>query len=634
MDHPAAVPSILVVSAYELADLALDAAQDIAAGAIVRCLRGHFEDAVSEVGRLVAAGQCDVVVSAGSNADFLRRHLQVPVVSVRVGGFDVMAALSQADAGAARTALLLFGEIPEAMRRFVQRYRIPLELRAYDSEADAQRAVAALAKAGVRTLVGPGVAVRAARASGMDGVFLYSRASVLVALQEALRLVQAQGAERSARQRLASVLEHLDDGVVAIDADGSVIAANPAADRLTGVALGAAMGVPLGRALPDLVSPSTRAGGDDPRPQVRTVGGERLVVRSSPLLDAGRAVGAVFTLSKPSDVEQAFRRLRAQDKPRGPAVRYTLDHVVQASPQMRQVVRRCRTLAQHSEAPVLLRGPTGVGKELLAQGIHAASKRRAKRFVAVNCGAMAPTLLESELFGYVGGAFTGASREGRAGLFEAAQGGTVFLDEIGELPLELQTRLLRVLQEREVTRVGSHEPVTVDVRVISATHRDLPAMVREQAFRADLYYRIGVVAVEVPPLAERPEDLEALAVQMVEAALREAQLAALAPKVLAQLPKVLAAHAWPGNARELQNFAHRVAIRALETGAAPKRADLLALIDLAPQEAVGDDLPSHRRIDEAARIQRVLRECDGSLEEAAKRLGISRTTLWRRLRKA
>jgi propionate catabolism operon transcriptional regulator len=633
-EPPRVLPSLLVVSAYELADLALDAAQELAGRLRVRALRGHFEGAVDEIRRMAASGECDVVLSAGANAEFLRSQVPVPVVSVRVGGFDVMAALSAAGAGAEQTALMLFKAIPTGVAEFLKDYRTPVELRSYTSGADAERLVAELAAAGVRTVVGAGVAVRSARAHGLRGVFLYSRSAVLAAMEEALSLVHAQGAERVVRERLASVLQHLDAGVVAIDAQGRITAANTAADRLTGVALGAAVGAPLAQALPDLGAVFAAGGDAAHLPRLHAIAGQQLIVRFALLLAAGVSAGAVFTLNKPSDVEQAFRHLRAHEKRRAAAPRYTLDHLVQASVQMQQVVRRARTIAQHSEASVLVTGPSGVGKELLAQGIHNAGKRRGKRFVAVNCGALTPSLLESELFGYEAGAFTGARREGRAGLFEVADGGTVFLDEIGELPLELQTRLLRVLQEKEVTRVGSHEAVPVNVRVISATHRGLLAMVRDERFRADLFYRLAVVSVEMPPLAQRPADLEALAAQMVGAALRDVGMDAALPRVLAKLPKVLQAHAWPGNARELQNFAHRVAVCALEAGGAPTAAQLLGLIDLSPVggAAENDGLSGRRKIDELAQIQRVLKACNGSYEAAATRLGISRTTLWRRLR--
>jgi propionate catabolism operon transcriptional regulator len=366
--------------------------------------------------------------------------------------------------------------------------------------------------------------------------------------------------------------------------------------------------------------------------RVHRIKGEQILVRSNPILDAGKAVGAVFTLSRPSDVEQTFRRLRAHEKTRPLQTRYTFDHIVQTSPQMQQVVRRCKTLASHSEASILISGPTGVGKELLAQGIHSAGKRRAQKFLAVNCGALAPSLLESELFGYHPGAFTGASREGRRGLFEVAHEGTVFLDEIGELPLELQTRLLRVLQEKEVTRVGSHDPVPVDVRIIAATHRDLMAMVQEGSFRADLYYRLNVVPVDILPLKDRPEDLETLALQMVEAALREAGQSQTLPKVRGHLPDLLRMHTWPGNARELQNFAHRVAILTLELGGAPGKSQLRTLIDFSSPSLRTDDLSLRRKQEDFAHIERMLRECGGSYDATAQRLGISRSTLWRRLK--
>lgn len=630
--HSSDLPSILVVSAYELADVALEVAKDLNGCALVHCLRGAFDAVLDEARQMVASGRCDVVLSAGSNADYLRQHLNVPVVSVRVGGFDVMAALAEACAGVDRTALVLFRSIPREVGEFLQGYRIPVALHSYDSEADARAIVADLAAQGFPSLVGAGLAARCAREYGIRAVFLYSRASVLAALQEALNIVNTQRTERTARQRLASVLHHLDTGVVAVGEHGEILAANPAADRLTGVALAAVTGTSLQHALPDLDLGAALAGPSRDAERVRQIGRQQLIVRSNPILDAGRTVGAVFTLSKASDVEESFRRLRAHEKRQAHAARYTFDHIVQASPQMQQIVRRCRTLAVHSEASVLISGPSGVGKELLAQGIHNDSKRRAQRFVAVNCGALTTSLLESELFGYEAGAFTGARREGRAGLFEVANQGTVFLDEIGELPLELQTRLLRVLQEKEVTRVGSHDPISVDVRVISATHRDLGAMVADGQFRADLFYRLNVVSVEVSPLKDRPQDLELLAVQMIEAAFRHVKMEKHLRAVLKRVPAILLAHSWPGNTRELQNFAHRVAVLTIELGGPPKQAQLSDLLSISASTHSKDDLPNRRRQEELAHIERMVKACNGSHEAAAKRLGISRTTLWRKLR--
>ena len=213
------------------------------------------------------------------------------------------------------------------------------------------------------------------------------------------------------------------------------------------------------------------------------------------------------------------------------------------------------------DGTVLVSGDTGTGKELVARGLHAASRRRG-RFVALNCGAVTESLLEAELFGYSDGAFTGARRGGRAGLVEAADGGTLFLDEIGEMPLPLQTRLLRVLEEREVQRVGATAPVPVDVRVVAASLGDLEAMVARGGFRADLYYRLAALRIHLPPLAQRPEDVEPLAEHFFRT------LAGQDNPLDAEARELLRRHAWPGNVRELRNLVDRLRIHWAGSGPA------------------------------------------------------------------
>jgi propionate catabolism operon transcriptional regulator len=296
-------------------------------------------------------------------------------------------------------------------------------------------------------------------------------------------------------------------------------------------------------------------------------------------------------------------------------------------------LRQTVVLYARSPATVLIEGETGSGKELVAQAIHRESPRRGgnRPFVAVNCGAIAESLLESELFGHEEGAFTGARRGGHAGLFEAANGGTLFLDEIGEMPLMLQTRLLRVLEEREVMRVGGTRPVPVDVRVISATHCDLQARVREGRFRADLFYRLAVLRLALPPLRARTGDIPALA----EWALKHA-LAALGarphPNLAAELAAcapLLASYAWPGNVRELRNLAERLA---LFLAAEPLQALTPAFVlSVAPELAgAAPALPATAPAEET--LAEVMARFHGQRAAAARYLGISRTTLWRKLK--
>ncbi len=292
--------------------------------------------------------------------------------------------------------------------------------------------------------------------------------------------------------------------------------------------------------------------------------------------------------------------------------------LIGSSPKFRALLEEIDMVAPVDSA-VLLRGETGTGKEVVAQAIHAASSRRHQPFVAINCAAIPAALLESELFGYERGAFTGAVTQ-REGRFQAADRGTLFLDEIGDLPLELQPKLLRVLQEQQVERLGSSRTIPVNVRVIAATNQDLWGMVQEKKFRADLYYRLNVFPINLPPLREREGDISLLASHFVR------KFAARQGKVIECIPEevmeALEGHSWPGNIRELQNFIERAVI--MTTGAVlrPRLAELRMQAFSGEVRTLADA--------ERAHIVSTLRETNGVVggrSGAAARLGVPRTTL-------
>jgi DNA-binding NtrC family response regulator len=273
-------------------------------------------------------------------------------------------------------------------------------------------------------------------------------------------------------------------------------------------------------------------------------------------------------------------------------------------------------------------GESGTGKELVARAIHRHSDRVQGPFVAVNCKAFAGGVLESELFGHERGAYTGAA-QARAGVFERADGGTLLLDEIGEVDLEFQAKLLRVLQTREVLPVGGARPKQVDVRVVAATNRDLRAEVAAGRFREDLYFRLAVIPIRLPPLRERPEDILPLAGHFLARWARE-----LGRSIRGWTPEVeawLLAHPWPGNVRELENLVERAAVLARDEEIT--LADLL--IEDAPAATPGDELPLQAYLDRAAerRIRGALARCQGRRAEAARALGVERTTLYRLMKK-
>jgi two-component system response regulator GlrR len=283
-------------------------------------------------------------------------------------------------------------------------------------------------------------------------------------------------------------------------------------------------------------------------------------------------------------------------------------------------------LVARSGASVLVRGESGSGKELLAQAIHRASPRAAGPFVAVNCSAIPETLLESELFGHVKGAFTGALSHHR-GLFQVADGGTLFLDEIGDMPAALQVKLLRVLQERSVRPVGASQPVAIDVRIVSATHRDLEAMVAEGSFREDLFYRLNVVSLQLPPLAERREDIPLLAQHFLAqiAARQDKRVNGFAPDAL----RLLATAAWPGNVRQLHNVVEQVC------ALTPTPIVPLALVQRAlrvPSLEVLSYAEARRRFEQAYLVG-LLKLTDGQVADAARLAERNRTEFYRLLQK-
>lgn len=297
--------------------------------------------------------------------------------------------------------------------------------------------------------------------------------------------------------------------------------------------------------------------------------------------------------------------------------------LVGASAKMQRVYELILKVAEKRH-PVLVLGESGTGKELVARAIHRHSPWREKPFVAVDCGALTPTLIESELFGHAKGAFTGATQS-RAGLLSEAHGGTVFLDEIGELPVELQSKLLRALQEREIRPLGSNEAVRLEARIVAATNVDLEAAVRAGRFRSDLYYRLNVVTLKVPPLREHREDIPLLVDHFLARYGSEEGVTGFSPEAIDRLNN----YNWPGNVRELENCVQR----ALALGSGP----VLGLQDLPPsllRPAEPPEPPAAARLDELERqaIQQALEASGGDRTRAAKILGIGKTTIYRKIK--
>jgi propionate catabolism operon transcriptional regulator len=429
----------------------------------------------------------------------------------------------------------------------------------------------------------------------------------------------------------------LRDGGVAVDMDERIEALNQAMERLLGAPAHEMLGRRLGDLAPDLSLRNTLRETRTELDTIERLNGKPLVTSRMPIVEQGVQTGAVLIAQDPVSIQRVDRHLRARLQPRAAAARYELGQLIGASAAMERAKASAASCAR-SDATVLIIGESGTGKELLAQGIHSASRRRRQPFVAVNCAAFPEALLESELFGYEEGAFTGSRRGGKTGLFEAAHTGTLFLDEIGEMPVALQTRLLRVLQEREIVRIGATEPTPIDVRVIAATHRDLDARLQSGEFRSDLYYRLNILRLDLPPLRERREDVPALAQHLLQKiAGNRADLRARVSPLVDDLVERAATYAWRGNVRELENFIERLVVDCDQPGAdVADGTDRLR--DIVPElfapACESPTLKGNVQDAERRHLLDVLRACQGDRNRACERLGISRTTLWRKLNAA
>jgi PAS domain S-box-containing protein len=427
----------------------------------------------------------------------------------------------------------------------------------------------------------------------------------------------------------AIILDSLAEGVVTVDGGARITAFNRAAEAMTGLQRADVLGRDCGEVFAPccggvcIISETLRTGHPlrDHPGRLKHVGGASrpVAVTTNLLTDThGRVLGAVGTLRDLSRESTLEAELKG---------RWKLEDLVSRSPRMQRLFDLVPTVAA-SSSTVLILGESGSGKELLARAVHAQSPRAEGPFVAVNCGALPDSLLEAELFGYLKGAFTDA-RADKPGRFARARGGTIFLDEIGEISQAMQVRLLRVLQERVYEPLGAVEPVAADVRVVAATNRDLQAMVAEGSFRLDLYYRLNVVRLHLPPLRDRPEDIPLLAEHFIDRLnrLQGRHVSGITETALA----VLARHRFPGNVRELENVIERAFIT---SGSGP--IDLEHLPEelhtpAAASPASAGQAASPLARAEAEALAEALRRHRGNRAAVAAELGIHRATLYRKM---
>lgn len=457
--------------------------------------------------------------------------------------------------------------------------------------------------------------------------------TILNALESAtqLRRVQVEEAEKQCLFKTQSemyqaVLDFTHDAILAIDENGRIQVLNPPAERIMGCRAADSVGQPMEAVLPNTLLPDVLESGEKQLDQIMQIHQTLCNTNRIPILVDGQRRGVVATFQDMKQLQNSEQKIRLKLHEKGLVAKYAFNDILGDSPAIRSTIQIARSYAA-SRASVLILGETGTGKELFAQSIHNASDRRDGPFVAINCAAVSNSLLESELFGYEAGSFTGASRGGREGVFELAHGGTLFLDEIGEIPRETQVELLRVLQEKEIRRVGGSRVIPVDVRIIAATNKDLLQETVEGRFREDLYYRLDVLDLKLPPLRERGDDVKILGLHLFRQ-LPGGKDPIMQSQFLYLLEQV-GPYQWYGNIRELQNFVERANILMRNAGASSVTvSDILRRRAEPAPEPCQETESRDRRAIEAA-----LHNHPGSMADAARSLGCSRQTLWRKMKK-
>ncbi|WP_244969188.1 sigma-54 interaction domain-containing protein [Tissierella praeacuta] len=447
---------------------------------------------------------------------------------------------------------------------------------------------------------------------------------------------------RDSFEMLEDVLNYAYEGYVLVDPQGKIVKMNY--EKLLGIKEEDAIGKPVEEIIENTRMHIVVKTGAKELRDVQRIQGHDMITNRIPIIKQGKVIGAVGTVlfkdvSEVKELAHQLLDLQSKiNKYRGEIERiegskYSFDSIITRNSKM-NYLKKVGSMAAETNSTVLITGESGTGKELFAHAIHRASYRKGEAFIAINCAAIPKELLESELFGYDSGAFTGARKQGKVGKFELARGGTIFLDEIGDMPLEMQAKILRVLESKEFERVGSNKKMSFDARVIAATNENIEEAIKKGKFREDLYYRLNVITIEIPPLRERMEDIELLSEEILSYLLKEMKLG---EKFLAkETIKILKSYSWPGNVRELRNILERAINLSPGKIILPEHLPERLIDKISYSTEDLKDIPLLKDVvieSEIEVINKALIFTKGNKSLAAEKLGIHRTALYKKIDK-
>lgn len=568
-----------------------------------------------------------VIISRGGTTRLLEcSALTIPVVDIAVSPFNILSVIHHTQHLNSQITVLGSVRIIRGVEKLGRVLNVNLEIHEIYNRAEAQDYVRSRMQSEnpIEVLIGGAVAESLAYEYNLPTVFLEtSREDIETSLEEAYKLLGVQRIEAQKTEQFKAILDNINHGVIAVDRDGVITTFNKAAGKITGIAQSHAEGKKIKDVLFKATTEAVVSSGRSQLGKLLQIGRTMVLSNKVPVKVGDEILGAVETLEDVTKIREYENIIRLKMAEKGHVAHFTFGDIIGDSPSFSKIIKLAKKFAE-VDSTILIEGESGTGKEVFAQAVHSASRRRKGPFVAVNCGAIPDSILESELFGYHAGAFTGARRKGKDGLFTQAHMGTIFLDEISETSQSFQTTLLRVIQEMEVRPLGSDKVIPIDIRIIAATNRKLKQEVDLGNFRSDLYYRLNILRLNIPPLRYRKHDIPHFIRHFIG---QNSAKLGKGISISQEAMTTLTNYQWFGNIRELQNAIERLCVTC------DLKIDEKLVVDTLDEYAC-DNLQGTERIDcvRKKHIFEVLKQCGNNKKLAAEKLGIGRTTLWRELK--
>lgn len=597
-----------------------------------------FKDLGKDVGAMVYDHQnprkmletgAKVLLSRGDTANRIRSKLDIPVVEIPIPFDDMIKCLLEASKMGKNIGVVGYNNLLSGLELLNPLLNINIKQVFANNPEEMLNKILQLKSEGIDVIVGGIYQTNVAKKLNIKNVRIdFSHKALEYAYNEAEFILETILLNNRKNEELKAILDTTKEGYIAIDKKGIITLINQTSLNLISNGISPLIGTPLIDVFPELKHLMDIVNtGEESLQDIIRINGTDVLCNMIPLKhNKNEVIGAIATFNDIYTITKGERKIRNKILNKGFYATYKFTDIKYTSESIKECISNAKKFAA-SDSTVLILGETGVGKELFAQSIHNESYRKHGPFVAINCASLPENILESELFGYEEGAFTGAKKNGKEGLFELAHNGTIFLDEISEMPLSLQARFLRVLQERKVMRLGSDQIIPINVRVISATNKDIKNLVYSKKFRDDLFYRLNVLTLNIPPLRNRKDDINVLINNFCKTYIKNRNISIQNDAI-----DILKDYKWPGNIRQLKNFIEKLSI--ISSSDIINAQIAKNMISSEPELEATDytnkiiKMPITKE-----EVYEALSISNGNKTEAANMLGVHRSTLWRLIKK-